>query len=263
MDNKIWFDCSQVDTWIEGHQVINNLCVRLKIGESTAILGPNGSGKSSLIKLIDRNLYPVVKQNSHLKLFGSSTVNLVRLRKYMGVISSELEMRFSPKITATELVLSSFFGAMRLGHDQKPNQNEISKTKSLLKKLDLECIADNRFGQLSDGQRRRLMIARALVHEPKVLVLDEPCRALDMKASHQLLRTLRRLCQEGTTLLLVTHQIETIIPEIERVLFIKKGRIHADGTPEQLLQDKCISDLFETPLRIIEHQGFRQVISEE
>ena len=104
------------------------------------------------------------------------------------------------------------------------------------------------------------MIARALVHSPKVLVLDEPCRALDLKACHQLLATMRDLCHQGTTLLVITHRIDTIIPEMSRILFIKEGRICDDGTPTQLLLDSKLSNLFNTPLRVLEHKGYRQVL---
>jgi iron complex transport system ATP-binding protein len=104
------------------------------------------------------------------------------------------------------------------------------------------------------------MIARALVHNPKVLVLDEPCRALDLKACHQLLDTMRKLCHQGTTLLVITHRIDTIIPEMSRILFVQQGRLVADGTPKQLLLDHKLSDLFDTPLRVLEHKGYKQVL---
>ena len=129
-----------------------------------------------------------------------------------------------------------------------------------MSQLNLEAFAEKPYGQLSDGQRRRLMIARALVHDPKVLVLDEPCKALDLKACHQLLGILRELSQKGTTLLVITHRIDNILPEMRRMLFVNQGRVCADGTPEQLLQNHKLSNLFNTSLRVIEHKGFRQVL---
>ena len=256
----IWFDANHVEAWLGGRPVIHDLCLQLRIGESTTILGPNGAGKSTIANLINRNLYPLVRPNSHLKLFGQSTINIWQLRSSLGLISSDLETRFSPQICAKELILSGFFGSTRLGRDQIPNPQQLEKCKSLLQQLDLVSFAEQPFGQLSDGQRRRLMIARALVHDPKVLVLDEPCRALDLRACHQLLGTMRKLCHQGTTLLVITHRIDTIIPEMSRILFVENGRLCADGTPKQLLLDHKLSNLFATPLHVFEHKGYRQVL---
>ncbi len=256
----IWFEADHLEVWLGDRPVIHDLCLTLKTGESTTILGPNGAGKSTFVNLINRSVYPLVKPNSHLEIFQSSTINLWQLRSRIGIVNSELETRFHPQILPKELILSAFFGSTRLGRDQIPTEQQISRSEVLMKQLDLEHFADKPYGQLSDGQRRRLMIARALVHDPSVLVLDEPCRALDLKACHQLLGTLRDLCRKGTTLLVITHRIDTILPEMGRILFMKHGRVSADGTPEHLLQDHRLSALFNTPLRVLEHKGFRQVL---
>ncbi|MDG1060480.1 MAG: ATP-binding cassette domain-containing protein, partial [Synechococcus sp. cluster3_bin.96] len=203
---------------------------------------------------------PIVKPDSHLAIFGTSTINIWELRSSIGIVNSDLETRFRPSILAKELLQSAFFGSTRLGRGQNPSLDQIAKSDMLLNQLNLEAFAEKPYGQLSDGQRRRLMIARALVHNPKVLVLDEPCKALDLKACHQLLDTLRELCQQGTTLLVITHRIDTILPEMSRILFVKQGRICADGTPDHLLQDQKLSNLFNTPLRVLEHKGFKQVL---
>ena len=256
----VWFDACRVEARLSGRPVINNLNLQLRLGESTTVLGPNGAGKSTVVKLVERSLHPVVQAGAHLKLFGSSTVNLWQLRRRLGVVNSEMETRFPPMINALEVVLSGLFGSMRLGRDQIPQPQQISATRALLERLDLAAIADQPFGQLSDGQRRRLMIARALVHDPEVLVLDEPSRALDLKACHQLLQMLRELCRSGTTVVQVTHRIDTIVPEMQRVLFLSSGRIVGDGTPDAMLQDAPLSRLFETPLRVVQANGFRQVL---
>jgi len=256
----VWFDACRVEARLSGRPVINNLTLQLRLGESTTVLGPNGAGKSTVVKLIERSLHPVVQANAHLKLFGSSTVNLWQLRRRLGVVNSELETRFPPMISALEVVLSGLFGSMRLGRDQIPQPEQISATRSLLERLDLAAIADQPFGQLSDGQRRRLMIARALVHAPEVLVLDEPSRALDLKACHQLLQTLRELCRSGTTVVQVTHRIDTIVPEMQRVLFINGGSVVGDGAPPTMLTAERLSALFATQLTVVEANGYRQVL---
>ena len=198
--------------------------------------------------------------DAHLRLFGSATVNLWALRSRLGVVSSDMEQRLHPKTAVEEAVVSSFFGATRLGRDQKPTARQWEQARDLLDQLHLHSIRERCCGELSDGQQRRLLIARALVHQPEVLVLDEPSRALDLQACHQLLAILRRLIQAGTTVVQVTHRVDTIVPEMERVLFLAQGRIVGDGSPQKMLQPAELGELFNTPLNVVEAQGFRQVL---
>ncbi len=226
---NLWFDAKHVEAWLGGHAVIHDLCLQLRTGESTTILGPNGAGKSSIVNLISRNLYPVVRPGSHLRLFGQSTVNLWQLRSSLGLACSDLETRFPARICAKELILTGFFGSTRLGRDQIPNPEQRAKSESLLQELNLDTFAKQPFGQLSDGQRRRLMIARALVHDPKVLVLDEPCRALDLKACHQLLETMRKLCHQGTHFWLsLTVSTPSFQRWTEFCLFSREGSVRME-----------------------------------
>jgi iron complex transport system ATP-binding protein len=158
------------------------------------------------------------------------------------------------------VVLSGFFGSNGLGRPQQPTAGQRQRTAELLEQLDLSALAERPFHQLSQGQQRRVLLGRALVHRPELLVLDEPLDGLDLKARHQLLATLRQLAGAGTTLLLVTHQIEAILPEIERCVLLRAGRVLADGPSEALLRDEPLSQLFETPLRVLQANGYRQVL---
>ncbi len=255
-----WLDCQAVEAWIDGHRILEDLSLRLLRGESTAVLGPNGAGKSTLVKLISRTLYPVVKPGSHLRLFGSETVNLWRLRERLGIVSTELEQRIPASLTGRELLLAAFFGAIGLGKDRTPSREHQLRTQNLLQTMDLEGLANEKYGQLSEGQRRRLLIARALVHAPEVLVLDEPTNALDLRARHKLLRILQELCRQGTTLVMVTHQVDAIIPEIRRVVGLKDGLVNLDGSPEDMLTETTLSKLFKTPLTVVQAGGYRQVL---
>ena len=260
MRSEAWLEIANGEAWLSGKPVLRNLNLKLWLGESTTILGPNGAGKSSLVKLIDRSLHPIVRPQAELRLFGQTNVKLWDLRQRIGVVTTELEGRFPPSAAAREVVSSGYFGSMRLGRDQLPTAEQHQRCLTLLERLGLGAIAEQPYGSLSDGQRRRLMIARALVHEPEVLVLDEPSRALDLKACHQLIACLRQLCRQGTTVLQVTHRIDTIIPEMGRVLFLRDGSISADGPPQSMLTGNQLSDLFSTPLSVVESGGFRQVL---
>ena len=261
MSVQPYLDLQAVEAWLGRAPVFEDLSLRLWPGENTVILGPNGSGKSSLIKLFSRELYPVVKPGSWLRLFGSETVNLWDLRARIGLVSQDLQSRYGGGVVAQEVVLSGWFGSVGLGRHHQPTEAQRRRVAELMEQLHLSDLAQRPYGQLSDGQRRRLLLARALIHDPEVLVLDEPTNGLDLRAKHQLLDQLRQLVQSGTTVLMVTHQIDAIIPEISRCVLLNKGQIVGDDSTDKLLQDGPLSALFDTPLQVLKAaSGYRQVL---
>ncbi|MEB3199730.1 MAG: ATP-binding cassette domain-containing protein [Synechococcaceae cyanobacterium] len=258
-----YLELESIEAWLGPRPVFHDLSLQLRLGEHTAVLGPNGSGKSSLVRLLVRSLYPVVKPGSRLRIFGSETVNLWELRRRIGLVSQDLQNAYLPGVAAEDVVLSGFFGSVGLGRPQQPSASQRQRAAALLEQIDLTELARRPYGELSTGQQRRLLIARALVHEPALLVLDEPLHGLDLRARHRLLALLRRLARSGTTLLLVTHQIEAILPEIRRCVLLRQGAVVGDGPPEQLLREDSLSALFETPLRVVEANGYRQVLPDD
>lgn len=255
-----YLELQAVEAWLGPRPVFRDLSLALHLGEHTVVLGPNGSGKSSLIRLLSRELYPVVKPGSALRIFGSATVNLWSLRARMGLVSADLQAAYGGGVPAEQVVLSGFFGSVGIGRSQVATPAQRRRVAALLAELGLERLAGRPFGQLSEGQRRRLLLARALVHRPELLVLDEPTNGLDLRARHQLLALLRQLARSGTTLLLVTHQIEAIIPEVRRCVLLREGAVVGDGPAAALLADEPLSSLFGTPLRVLEAGGWRQVL---
>lgn len=255
-----YFEAQALEVWLGDRPVFTDLSLQLNRGEHTVVLGPNGSGKSSLIKLLSRELYPVVKPGSSLRLFGQSSVNLWDLRRRIGHVSADLQSHYRPTVPAAEVVLSGLFGSVGIGRSQPATALQRQRAQMLLAQFGLADLAERPFGWLSDGQKRRLLLARALVHGPEVLVLDEPTNGLDLAARHQLLAWLRQLAGAGTTLLLVTHQIEAILPEMQRAVLLKDGAVMADGPAEQLLQSEPLSALFGTPLELVQAGGWRQVL---
>jgi iron complex transport system ATP-binding protein len=258
-----YLDIQAVDAYLGQRLVFENLSMSLALGQNTVILGPNGAGKSALIKLLSRQIYPVVKPGSWLKIFGQETVNLWDLRGRIGLVSNDLQADYIGTVSASKVVLSGFFGSVGIGRSQQPSSAQMELVGKLLNELGLEELAERPYRQLSDGQRRRLLLARALVHKPQVLVLDEPTNGLDLKAKHQLLFNLRSLAQAGTTLLLVTHQFEAIIPEISRCVFLSQGRVVGDGPVAELIQNAPLSTLFDTPLQVGTAGGYRQIFPAE
>ena len=258
-----YLELKAVAAYLGPRLVFNDLSLRLLVGENTVILGPNGAGKSALIKLLSREIYPVVKPGSWLRIFGEKTVNLWDLRARIGLVSSDLQADYGGCVAASDVVLSGFFGSVGIGRSQEPSAGQRERVGELLCQLGLADLEERPYAQLSDGQQRRLLLARALVHRPQVLVLDEPTNGLDLKAKHQLLTNLRSLAQAGTTLLLVTHQFEAIIPEISRCVFLSQGKVVGDGPIPQLMQNAPLSSLFDTPLQVSTAAGYRQVFPAE
>lgn len=255
-----YFDARCLEVWLGDRPVFSDLSLQLNRGEHTVVLGPNGSGKSCLIKLLSRELYPVVRPGSSLRLFGQSTVNLWDLRRRIGHVSADLQSHYSPMVHGADVVLSGLFGSVGIGRSQVASEQQRHRVRCLMEQLGLADLTARPFGQLSDGQKRRLLLARALVHRPEVLVLDEPTNGLDLAARQQLLSWLRRLALSGTTLLLVTHQIEAIIPEIQRVVLLQGGAVMGDGPVERWLRSDVLTTLFGTPLQLVEADGWRQVL---
>jgi len=255
-----WLELQAVEAWLQTSCVFNNLTLQFNLGEHTAVLGPNGSGKSTLVRLIDRSIHPVVKPGSHLRLFGSPLPLQWELRRRIGLVSSDVEARVPLQASVHDLVLSAFYGSLGLRRDQVPSRERQQHVSRLLNHLCLDHLASSPFQRLSDGQKRRVLIARALAHEPDVLVLDEPTNALDLKAKHELQGYLRGLCQGSTTLVMITHQVDALIPEISRVVCLREGAVVDDGICEEVLTGPRLSALFDTPLQVVRAAGYRQVL---
>ena len=255
-----WLDLQAVEAWLGDRRVFGNLTLTLAHGHHAVVLGPNGAGKSTLLRLISREIHPVVRPGSHLRLFGQERIVLRALQRRLGLVSPALEQRVHPALPVQEVVGSGWFGSVGLGRDHRLGPDQVDRVAEVLADHGLEGLADRRCGQLSDGQRRRVLLARALVRRPEVLVLDEPLNGLDLRARHQLLDQLRRSAAAGTTLLLVTHQIEAVVPEIRCCVLLRQGEVAAVGPPGEVLRDGPLSALFDTPLRVVEAGGYRQVL---
>lgn len=234
---------------------LNNLNLKIQAGEHVAILGPNGCGKSTLLKLLLRECYPLLAHDSFLRILGEESWNIFDLRSHLGIVSNDLMMQCTRDITGRELVLSGFFGSVGIWPNQHvtPEQEKIAAAS--MERLGVLALANRWTDELSSGEGRRLLIARALIHNPSTLVLDEPTTSLDLAAQRLLRDQMRELASSGIGLLLVTHHLEEVIPEIGRVILLRNGQVVDDGPTEEMLTDAEISELFETPVRIEHHEG--------
>ena len=154
------------------------------------------------------------------------------------------------------MVVSGFFGAIGAHGHLQPSDEQRERARQLLSVVEMAEYEQTMFQRLSTGQRRRLLLARALVHQPRALILDEPANGLDMGASLGMLNLLRRFCGEDHAMIITTHHIDEIIPEIERVVLLEKGRIIADGPKAEVLTSERLSALYQTQLRITEQDGW-------
>lgn len=226
------------------------------MGQHTAILGPNGSGKTSLLKLLIRQFYPSVdgEHTGHVRILGRSDWHIDDLRQKLGIVSNELDHAFasgrSGRMTGLEATLSGFSGVRLKRHLKYDGQTAVEQAHAALRRVAADHLAERTLETMSTGERRRTLIARALVHRPAALVLDEPTTGLDVGSRAALLKQLEALADEGTTLLLVTHHIEEIIPAIQRVVFLDAGRIDSQGDTPEMLTDGKLSQLFGIPLSV-------------
>jgi iron complex transport system ATP-binding protein len=153
-------------------------------------------------------------------------------------------------------VLSGFFSSTRIFPHHHPEPDHVSRADRALSRLGIAHLADRPVLEMSSGEAKRTLIARALVHEPHTLLFDEPSNALDIAAQFQLRDTLRELARAGLAILLVTHHVSEIIPEIERVILLQEGRILADGPNERVLTEENLGRLFGVGVRLYRHDGF-------
>ncbi len=244
-----------------GRVVLHGLNLRVEAGEHVAIMGPNGSGKSTLIKTITRELYPMYDGRARMRLFGQESWNVVELRSMLGIVTNDANAFHGRAVTGREAVLSGFFSSVGLSRHHRVKAGMREKTEELLGWLEIGHLAERVVGEMSSGEARRVMIARALVHEPKALLFDEPSNSLDVFAQIELRHTMSKLARAGIALLLITHHLPDVVPEIERVIFMREGRIAGDGAKAELLTAEKLGALFGCAVEVTEQDGYYHLVS--
>jgi iron complex transport system ATP-binding protein len=258
-----FLELSNASVVLGGARVLDRLTLSIDVGEHAAILGPNGAGKSTFMKLLTLQQYPLAGDDeaAPIRLFGRDRWNVFALRSQMGIVSADLHDRFvhgnsNGVLTGLDTVASGFFATHGLFAHQPVTGTMRAQAREALDRVGAAALAHRTLDTMSTGEARRVLIARALVHHPKVLVLDEPTRGLDLVARHVFMERIRDVARQGVAILLVTHYVDEVIPEIDRVILLARGQIAADGLKAAVLTSEALTRVFSAPLAVEETSGY-------
>lgn len=249
-------DMTRISVMRGTNVVLHQLDLHIGVGEHIAILGPNGCGKSTLIKTITRECYPLLTPESSMTILGEQQWDIFELRSVLGIVSNDLMTSCTRDFTGRDVVLSGFFSSIGIWPYHHVTTAMRDQADRVLARLEASHLADRPVNGMSSGEARRVLIGRALVHDPKALLLDEPSSSLDVFAQHELRLMLSELAQSGIGIILITHHLADIIPEIERVVLMRAGRLVADGPKSELLTSETLGRLFGLPVTLTQRDGY-------
>ena len=253
MKNNYWLDAKDITAFKQGYKVVNGLSIKFFINERVIILGPNGSGKSSIVDLINRNIYPLVKENSYFRIFNEELIDIWKIRKYISTVNNEIKFRINKGLKVKDIILTGLYG--RFCKINNPTDRDLINVNELIDKMSLNDISERNFGCLSDGEKQVSIIARAIINNPKVIILDEPSTNLDLKSKNFLLNKIHNLSKLGISIICITHDISLITKDYDRVIFLKDREIIKDGKPNELMNSENINQLFDTNIKLIENSN--------
>ena len=251
-----WADLKNINVYINQRKVLSNININLNYGENTVILGPNGSGKSTFLKLLNRSIYPITTKYSSLKLFNNENINIWDVRKKIGFLFKEMEERINNGVNLYDVIKSGFSGTFNSRYSNLLSETEKNKIDNLIDEWELNEIINSEYKSLSDGQKRRALLARALVYEPIILILDEPFCNLDIKSNYILNKNLNKLIDKSVSIVYVTHNLESILASTNRVILIKEGKILNEGNPNKIINSKTLSHLFQISINVIKQDNY-------
>ncbi len=253
MVNNFWFDAKNINCFKNGYRVIKDLNLKIAYSENVILIGPNGSGKSSLIEVINRNIYPVIANESKLKLFGNELINLWELRKRISTVNNDIKNRINPNLKVFDLILSGLYG--RYCYVQNKSERDSYKVEKLMKKMNISNLSKKYFSYLSDGEKKISLIARALIKKPDILILDEPSANLDYKSKFFVVDKINELSKLNTRIFCVTHDISMITRIYDRVIMLKDGKIIADGHQNKVINRENLNKLYGIDVQVTNNNG--------
>ncbi|TDJ10724.1 MAG: ATP-binding cassette domain-containing protein [Gammaproteobacteria bacterium] len=258
MSNAPLIDIHNATIYRGNTRVFDNFDLTIEQHEQVAILGPNGSGKTTLLKVVNREIYPVLQDDSWVRILGRSTWNVWELRSHIGVVSHDLQARYRDTTSGLDVVLSGYFSSVGIHGILAGRINDAQKIRAqqVMHELGVESLADTPLRNMSTGQQRRCLLGRALVHDPDTLILDEPTAGLDLTASFDYLARIRDLVGKGKNIVVVTHLLNEIAPDIKRIVLLREGAIVADGPKEEVLTEENLLMTYGTPIKLARVDGY-------
>ena len=253
MTNDYWLEAKNISCFKNEYEVVKDLCLKLRYSENVILIGPNGSGKSSLIELINRNIYPVLKKDTIFKLFNKELINIWELRKKISTVNIDVKSRINSTLTVFDLIISGLYGKYCKIHYK--SEKDVLLAENLISKMLIKKLSQKYFSHLSEGEKQIALIARALIKNPEILILDEPIANLDLKSRFYVTDQINELTKLNTKIICITHDISMITDIYDRVIMLKNRKIIADGTQNETLNSKNLSILFDINIHINKHKG--------
>jgi len=251
--SKFWFEAININCFKGGFKIIKDLNLKLAYSENVILIGPNGSGKSSLIEVINRNIYPVITNESKLKIFGKELINLWELRKRISTVNNDIKNRINPNLKVFDLILSGLYG--RYCYIPNKSKRDLYNVENIMKKMNISNLSKKNFSYLSDGEKQISLISRALIKKPEILILDEPIANLDYNSKFFVIDKVNELSKLNTKILCVTHDISTITKIYDRVIMLKDGKIIADGDQNMVMNSENFNKLFGIQVEVTKNNG--------
>tara|TARA_Y100000768_G_scaffold82380_1_gene58698 strand:+ start:602 stop:1396 length:795 start_codon:yes stop_codon:yes gene_type:complete len=257
VNNDYWFEAKNISSYKNEYEVVKDLDLKLKYRENVIFIGPNGSGKSSLIELINRNIYPVIKKDTVFKIFNKELIDIWELRKKISTVNYDVRTRINAKLKVIDLIISGLYGKY-CKHYHK-SEKDIALAENLISKMFIKKLTQKYFSHLSEGEKQIVLIARALIKKPEILILDEPIANLDLRSKYYVLDQINELTNLNTNIICITHDISMITEIYNRVIMLKDRAIIVDGKQSETINSKNLSNLFDINIEIIQKKGYWHV----
>lgn len=263
MQDEPVLELSDASVVKNGVRILDALTLSIRTGEHTAIVGPNGAGKTTLINVLTQQDHALAHDDGTppVRVFGATLGNLFELRSRLGIVSADLHQIFvngnsRGNISGEGAVLSGFFATYGIVDERMVTADMRRTVRDALERMEAAHLAHKALDEMSTGEARRVLIARALVTAPVALVLDEPTTGLDMVARQRFLEMVSKVAQGGTTIILVTHHVEEIIPEIEYVVLLKQGGVAFSGPKRDVLTSAHLTSVYGASISLQEADGY-------
>ena len=252
MNNEYWFEAHNISCFKNRYEVVKDLNLKLKKSENVILIGPNGSGKSSILELINRSIYPVLKKDTVFKIFNKELINIWELRKKISIVNHDVKRRINSKLKVFDLICSGLYG--RYCKISNKSEKDILLVENLINKMFLTNLSHRYFSELSDGEKQIVLIARAVITKPEILILDEPIANLDLKSKFYVIDKINELNKLNSKIICVTHDISMITEIYNRIIMLKDRMIIADGTQSETINNKNINRLFDINVDVIKNK---------